>query len=470
MGVDVNKKLSMLLFVSVAFIFIISPFALAQIDFNVVSDNLYLSPGNFSLTLTNQLSESNQFGITIMGSHRNWVYFNKQYLNLYPGRKVDVDFVVEPPEGTSSGVYEIPILVYSVRNESIYSQKTLKLLIEEKHKAELREIKTNKKTFEPGETIKINGKIKNTGNEEFKEITFSYELFKGEKTVDSEESVFSLEKNEEKKFEESFKIKNKLDPGEYEAKFYLTKGEKVLDRKSEKISIKELGKIQKKTDSMWTPIGEFGKIYIENKGNVKKTEKITLEIKRPWDVFLTSSKDGTKEYTDGIATYIWPVTLSVGEKMKISYQIHYWPLYIIFILVLYAGYWTFKNIRKPKLKKRAVNIKELEDEKKEIMISLEIKNIGEKIKNVVVKDFVPPVAELVEEFETMKPKIKKGDEGTKITWKLDELDAHENRILTYKIKTLIGTLDYLKLPLAKLKSKIGDRKVESKSNSLKIKE
>lgn len=460
----------MLLFVSIIFVFVISPFAMAQIDFGVVSDSFYLSPGNFSLTLTSKMGETDRFGITVLGSQRNWVYFNKEYVTLYPGRKVDVNFIIEAPESASSGVYEIPILVYSLKNESLYSRKELNLLIEEEYKAELRKMETNKKTFKPGETIEIKGEIKNTGNEEFKEIDFSYELVKGEETLDSEKSVFSLEKNEEKRFEESFKVKTNLKPGEYEAKFYLTMGNKVLDKKNIKISVEKFGKIEKEIDSLWTPLGEFGKIWVENKGNIKKTEKITLEIKRPWDVFLTSSEESSKEYTDGIATYIWPVTLGVGEKMKISYQIHYWPLYVIFILVLYAGYWTFKTVRRPKVKKRAVNIKELEDDRKEIMVSLEIKNIGEKLKDVVVEDLVPPVAKLVKDFETIKPKIKEGDEGTRVTWNLKELDAHENRILTYKIKTLIGTLDYLKLPKATIKSKIGDRKIESNSNSLKIKE
>jgi len=105
------------------------------------------------------------------------------------------------------------------------------------------------------------------------------------------------------------------------------------------------------------------------------------------------------------------------------------------------------------------------------MVSLEIKNIGENLKEVIIDDFIPPVAKLVKDFETVKPKITKNSAGvTKVTWNLKDLDKHENRILTYKIETLIGTLDYIKLPKATLKAKIGEREIKTTSSSLKIEE
>lgn len=465
-----KKSLLVILFISIFSVFSISHLALAQVSLEVEASKVYLAPGNFTLKITNNLEKNDIFGVTVLGSYRSWVYFDKDYVALYPGKSEIINFNVEPPEKIGAGVYSIPIFIYSLSDENINVQKEIKILIEENYNAEFKSIEINKKLFNPGDTVKTTEKVVNTGTEDFKEINIYYELTRGEKVLNSSEKSFSLGVGEEKLFDQTFNIKNKMPPGDYKIKLYLMKKDRILDKKTIDFSIKEVSKIEKQIDSSWTPIGEFGTINVKNIGNVKKTEKITMEIKKPWDIFLTSSRKSTKEYNDEFVTFIWPVTLEVGKSTQINYQIHYWPLIIVFILVVYAGYWTFKTFRRPKIKKDAVNIKELEDNKKEIMVSLEIKNIGEKLTDVLIEDIIPPVAKLIRDFKTIKPKIKKTGEGTKVIWKLKELDKYEDRILTYKMETLIGTLDYLKLPKAKLKANIGKRKIQASSKPLKIEE
>ena len=464
-----NKILSPIIF-GIFIAFFISPFVLAQINFDVEANDIYLSPGNFTLKLTSDIEKTDDFGITVLGSYRNWVYFDQDYITLYPGKTKEIKFNIESPENCDAGVYSIPVFVYSLTNESISSRKEIRVLIEKNYGASLRAIETNKKSFDPGDTIKIKGKVLNTGNEDFKEIVLAYELFKGEKMLETYTNVFSLEKGEEKPFEKDIEIEKNMPAGDYTVKIYLTYKNEVLDKNTLNINVKEFGKIEKQVHSSWTPVGEFGRIEVTNIGNVKKTEKITMEIKRPWDIFLTSSMKGTKEYKNDIALYVWEVTLDVGEKTDIDYQIHYWPLIIISLLVIYGGYWTFKTSRRPKINKNAVNIMELEDDRKEIMVSLEIKNIGEDLEDVLIEDFIPPVAKLIKDFKTIKPKISKTENGTKLTWNLKKLKKHEDRILTYKMETLVGTLDYLKLPKARLTAKIGERNIKANSSALRIEE
>jgi len=450
--------------------FFISPFVLAQVGFNIEAEEVYLSPGNFTLKLTSNLEKTDSFGITVLGSYRNWVYFDRDYVILYPGRTEEIKFNIESPQKCDAGIYSIPVLVYSLSNESINSEKEIKVLIEARYEAAIKAIEINKKSFDPGDVIKIKGKILNSGTEDFREISLTHELLKGEKLLETHTNTFSLEKGEEKSFEQNIEIERNTAPGDYIIKIYLTYKDDVLDKKTLNVYVNELGKIEKQADSSWTPVGEFGRIEVTNVGNVKKTEKITMEIKRPWDIFLTSSMKGTKEYRKDIALYIWEVTLDVGEKTDIDYQIHYWPLIIISLLVIYGGYWTFKTSRRPKIKKNAVNIRELEDDRKEIMVSIEIKNIGENLKEVSIEDVIPPVAKLIKDFKTIKPKITKTENGTKLTWSFNNLNKHEDRILTYKMETLVGTLDYLKLPKAKLKARMGEREIKVSSSSLKIEE
>ena len=92
------------------------------------------------------------------------------------------------------------------------------------------------------------------------------------------------------------------------------------------------------------------------------------------------------------------------------------------------------------------------------------------MENVTIEDLIPPVAKLIKDFKTMKPQIKKTNDGTKIVWNLKELQPFEERILTYKMETLIGTLDYLKLPKAKMSGIVKNREITATSNHLKIEE
>ena len=53
------------------------------------------------------------------------------------------------------------------------------------------------------------------------------------------------------------------------------------------------------------------------------------------------------------------------------------------------------------------------------------------------------------ELGTLKPiEVKHTKKGTKVIWSLAELDAHEHRLITYKIKAKLNILGTFSLPRA----------------------
>ena len=69
----------------------------------------------------------------------------------------------------------------------------------------------------------------------------------------------------------------------------------------------------------------------------------------------------------------------------------------------------------------------------------------------MVRDWVSPLASVVNQFDSVKPVIRKSDAGTELIWKLDKIDKKDDRILSYKIRTMIN--GEIKMPRAYIRYK-----------------
>ncbi len=464
LGVRVRKFILLLSFVLVYPI--LTNFALADINMNLITEDFYLSPGSYVLQI--QTEKDGTYGMTALGSYRSWVNFENNYIAIRNGYK-EVNFSINPPDRIKAGIYKFPIMIYLIENDSIYSIEDYRLLIEDKTEVKITELKVNKDTFSPGDKIEVTGTVKNTGTSDLEELRLYIKL-EGDRYEDMKEKLFSLNIDEEKGFEEIFDTSLHPDPGTYKISLTLMKFSQKMDSRKRVVEIERIGKIEKVHDSSWKLIQESGSFYMKNVGNVEKTEKIEMEVTKPWDWFAFFSEMPEIIDMDTKVVFVWEVTLDRGESKTINYNIHYWPFIILTIVAIYGLYLALRQIKKPSLRKHSIQTKILEDEKREVMVALEVKSGGKKMNDVVVEDRIPFVAQLIKDFKTIKPSIKQTDEGTIVKWKLNNLGKRENIILTYKFRTLVGTVGYFKLPKAVLKARINKVKQEYFSNSLKIKE
>lgn len=459
LGVRVRRLV--LLLVSVI---LLSPLSLADVNVELNTDNLFLTPGTYTLKI--ETNRTDTYGLTALGPYRSWVVFSTPYVTVR--NYGEVNFSITPPEGTKAGKYRFPILIYSLSNESFYIKKTYELIIEEFPEATI-SITTNKVSCYPGEKVIANIKVKNSGTVDFDELKLIIKFSGGgyEKTA---EKIFSLNMGEERNFTETFETSFSMVPGTYLIEATLIKFGERLDYKKRYIELETVNKIEKNHTSSWNGIQESGKFYLKNVGNVERTEKISMEVSKPWDWFVYFSEEPQIKSVGGKTLYTWSVTLKPGEEKTIYYEIHYYPFIVIVFLLLFAGYVLLRQIKKPVIRKYSIQTKVLEDDRREVMVALEVKSGCKKMKDVVVEDTLPPIAQLIKDFKTRKPKILKTDRGVKLKWNLGDLSKNENIILTYRFKTMIGSLDYIRLPKAVLKAKIKNMRHEYKSNSLKIKD
>jgi hypothetical protein len=108
----------------------------------------------------------------------------------------------------------------------------------------------------------------------------------------------------------------------------------------------------------------------------------------------------------------------------------------------------------------------------QIKITLEVSNKSRHpLKGILISDLVPTIANVERGLElgTLKPKeIKQTRQGTKVIWSLAELDAHEHRIMTYKVRSKLNILGTFSLPRAVVEYHVGKRKRKAYSSVFKV--
>lgn len=431
----------------------------------LITEDFYLSPGSYVLEI--QTDIDGYYGITALGAYRGWVTFEKRYVTVRDEEQVN--FSINPPENTKAGTYKFPIMVYLIENDSFYSIEDYKLIIEELSEAKITNLKVNKDSFSPGDKIEVTATVENTGTSYLEELRL-YIKMEGMGYEDEREGVFSLDIDEQKSFEENFDTSLHPDPGSYRITTTLSRFGKKMDSKKRLLEIERIGKIEKVHDKSWKILQESGSFRLKNVGNVEKTERIEMEVTKPWDWFVFFSEMPLIRDGNTRVVYIWDVTLKPEESKIINYEIHYWPFVIIALVLIYGLYLAMKQMRKPSLRKHSIKTKILEDDKREVMVALEVKTGAKEMKDVVVEDRIPSIAHIIKDFKTIKPNITQNERETTLKWKLKDLGKYENIIVTYRFRTLVGTVGYLKLPKAVLKAKINKVKTEYSSNSLKVKE
>ncbi len=204
-------------------------------------------------------------------------------------------------------------------------------------------------------------------------------------------------------------------------------------------------------------------VTVKNLGNiVEKDYRLQSTINRDFATgFVTkplacSETKGTKE-CEFLLGDIEP-----GKEKQVVYRLEYWPTtarFITGVIVLSAiAIGLIVEYSRPRVRKKYVT-----RDKREHNIILEIKNPVRRLKNVVVRDFVSPLAS-VTDFGSLKPVVKRSDAGTELIWQLGDLSPKDHRMISYTIRPVV--LGSLKMPRAHIR--YGDEKGTKKVYSSRI--
>ncbi|MBI2145923.1 hypothetical protein HYU22_01110 [Candidatus Woesearchaeota archaeon] len=267
----------------------------------------------------------------------------------------------------------------------------------------------------------------------------------------AQDAVVDLPPREQKTVEFSITPNPYQQPREYTLFFVFERnGEtiKVVEKKIEILPLLPGFRVEPIEETIF--LKKFTQVRITNEGNVLNTQDVKVPVSLPAALFTSGVDVGSEQ---GRFYLHWSLALRPNESTTIEYVTNYRILlYIIVLLALFGlFYWA---VQPPvQVRKHAVAVKAGEDGTlSELKVTLEVRNRSRRqLKNIVVTDIVPSIANVTKNLElgTLKPlEIKETHRGTKISWSLPELDGHEHRIITYALRTKLNVLGDFSLPRA----------------------
>ncbi|NOZ81701.1 MAG: hypothetical protein GXO63_00960 [Candidatus Micrarchaeota archaeon] len=401
--------------------------------------------GNFTVKIKNT-GEDAWFSLSVLGTKSSWLTLEATNVFVKKNGVKEVTVWVSPPYDAFEFNYIFTVIV-SKNGE----RKEIKVSVPVKQKltAAVTELRVCN-PCEPGKSYTAKVVVSNLGSRTVynARVIFESPGLKVQKTAD----IGTLERGEKREVYFEFQVPERALPGKIEFSASVFSGENVLHTKTAKSRVPEVKEIKRSVSEKPSLFWKTVTLTVTNLGNLP--EEIVVEAKKPeWFEFYTGP-----EHTG----YSWKLQLLPGETKRIEYTLVYWPV-VVFAVLLLAGFFLYMYFESTvRIAKRIVKTRG------GVSISLEIKNGRKPVERVTVVDFVPSIFEVDKKFETKKPYVKKTEEGTRLTWRVGKLKPHEERVLHYRIKPVIGIIGEVKLPKARVTAECGEKRLVSLSNSLKI--
>ncbi len=288
-----------------------------------------------------------------------------------------------------------------------------------------------------------------------------------------QEQTIHLSPREEKAAEFQITPHKFQAPREYSLFFILERmGQliKIVEKKVEILPIKVPFSVERADNRVLLKTSTT--LTVTNQGNVRDTQEVRISVSF-WQALFTSG-DARVERDAGQRSLVWEATLDPAASTTLNYTTNFRiPTYLLIIALVLGIFYLYA--RSPaELRKKAVATAAGEDGTlSEVKITVEAKNVSSQpLKDVTITDLIPSIANLEKGLDlgTLKPtEVKHTTKGTKVIWSLSELDAHEHRLITYKIKAKLNILGTFSLPRGSMEYKTGrGRKRKAYSNIFRL--
>jgi hypothetical protein len=381
-----------------------------------------------------------------------WISLKNSWVSLISGDVASISLLIEPPIDTEEGTGTFSITVRSV-DYNISASKQIYFFVKRSSPIYITEIKINKQSFKPGETLSIQPVLTNVDKKERMDVFVTTKILKDDLLVQKFENSVSVAPSKTETLSNNFNIKLDNIPGNYKIVVSVKDNlNKLLSEKTTTFKIEQLPRrINEDKQITNSILYSTTVITVTNDGNLpEKNFNIVISLPAISKNFFYPETEPTyQEEKDNKIVYKWFISeLSPGETRTIKYQLKFTNVVIIISILILIVVWILWLFYQPKLMKKYMGLLSKEEE---VTISLHVKNKSRKLLgNITVKDFVPAIATVIKEFSTITPTIKIKPGGTELTWQVKDIRSREERVLTYKIKPVIEILGSLKLPKAHL--------------------
>lgn len=411
----------------------------------------------FKLAISNTADYDELFTITT--NDVNWVLGITPEPAVIPANSEEIYTIeLRPKAAVEEGrTYFVPIKIKSTKTNFYFEDRTdfAIYVVNPSLKAgvyapTVTPVITVDKTIDPREKVGVTLSLRNRNAREFDslKVVIDGEIF-------SKEYTTKLLPLEEKTNVILFEIDPLAEAGTRTLSVKLYLDDTKIAESSTEYEIKGYPDLQETTSKHVFLFRIEEKYTVYNNGNKAGVaeEKFRMSILRK--LFTKFSPEAVKEKgNDGKTYYVVRQALAPQETLEGSVVTNY-RLLVVIILVIIAIIILYYVFRSPVIiSKNAEPLRKTEDGLSEVKIRLYLKNRTRKaINNLRVTDIVPSIAEIDKKTHlgTMEPvSIGKSKRGTIPRWEMDVLEAYEERIITYRIKSKLTLIGGIRLPSAKV--------------------
>ncbi len=187
------------------------------------------------------------------------------------------------------------------------------------------------------------------------------------------------------------------------------------------------------------------RIILENEGNTRQVIERSKSLSVFSRFFTSFEPKPVVDRKAGKLIAMWEIDLEPGEEVVISARTNYLLPIILLIVFLAAvlGYTAWKGIPL-KISKKVEKLKSKKPFAMKIVLALKARN---ELKGVILRDYLPSVTKLHEDFGTVKPHSVK---GSMIEWRVPKMEKGEERIFSYVVYSDVEVIGSLEVPRAQV--------------------
>lgn len=412
----------------------------------------------FHISITNEGSADRQFTASYTVSNPGWYFLPDYQVQVPAGETRTTVLYATPGKEAVAGSKAVIIRVKDPDGATV--ERTAFYTIDREIGVGVTGLSTDNTRYRPGETVNVAATVKNFRNAQL--ARGAYELVFDLDGETETAVVPGLRPGEEAELEAAFQL-DRFDKGAMTmtARTQTIDGVRQDVRRAT-IRVAEVENVQVSGSDGGNMLAQEHTLTAKNAGNVKALDtEVEADVPSYMELFVAfSQKPDSSTAAQGITTYTWNLgDLEPGEEAQVSYTVNYWVPLLIAIILLAAGFVAFRAWRSPHIVKRVYR----KEGRHSVHLRIENRSSRE-LSGVVVRDYVPSIASLIEKFDASPPQtIREGEEGTELEWRVGTMEPGEERILTYTLTPNVQVEDDVTLPSAHMQYE--QRGSETKTHS-----
>lgn len=423
------------------------PASLEQVDPVASPDD----PAVIQVNFQNNYTSAKTFRLGTFSPQPSWVYV-EQSKTLQPGENGSLQITVTPGEYAIDKTYSMTVYAKVSGLKHSHALQT-SFNVERNQKMILEGFNLDNRSYDPGDEVTGTLEIRSISSQVLRDYRAEFRY--GD--ISMEQTSSPMLPGGTRSLEFSLPVEENASPGQREVKASLFLSEKQIGAMNKSFSVNEIRNLSFSRSSRNNLLSIVGDIQVTNYGNAP----VNYTVNRTVQSYLTpitgfSQLPDSRESLGNSERYSWKITLEPGESFRLERRTNYWmpAAALLGIIIALIGIKKLRNSIKFS--------KEAEKTQEGLKISIKIENISDRTyRNAKVEDFVPDIAEVDRKFDMAAPTVRKTNDGTKISWKLDELEPGDQRILQYTIRPKVEVEGGVELQGAVLKE--GDEVIKKSS-------